>query len=177
MKQLLVLTLLLLAAGTIVRAEDCQATLQGLRLPAKVKSTGQPRRVRWEQVDRTLNQLEKSLQGMECEFHFEELLKSSRTDLFFPVTNSVARLVPEASLRGVELFDSAGELLGTYEGAVPFEKTGSLQVRESYRLVSFQFKDKDGEIQYTGNRLLLDDFLMKWEQIKERVALSTLRKD
>ncbi|MDA2924081.1 hypothetical protein MYX65_05390 [Acidobacteria bacterium AH-259-L09] len=166
--------LLVLSEGTyfLHGEEPCSAALRELKLPVKLKTRGKPRRARWEQVDKMLTELRKNLQGATCEFKFEEIFKTDKEKLYLPVTNNLVRTVSEAALEGVPIFNQSGERIGEYIGRVTYNRSGGLYVTKSYTLYYFQFRDTQGKIQSTGNRLLLDDYLVRWSDIKNRVAVN-----
>lgn len=152
--------------------EPRSAALRELKLPVKLKTRGKPRRAKWEQVDKVLTELRKNLQGTTCEFKFEEIFKTDKEKLYLPVTNNLVRTVSEAALAGVPIFNQSGERMGEYEGRVTYNRSGGLYVKKSYTLYYFQFRDTEGKLQSTGNRLLLDDYLVRWSDIKNRVAVN-----
>ena len=149
----------------------CQLIAKQLKLPVKLKTRGKPRRARWEQVDKALNELYAVAKNKSCSFVFSEVFSTRREDLYIPVTNSLVRLVPETSLEGLPIFYKSGEKLGEYVGRVMYERTGNLQFSRSYKLYYFQFKDSRGELQSAGSQLLLDDYLVRWSQLKDQVAV------
>ena len=155
--------------------ETCVAASAKLKFPVKLKTRGKPRRVKWEQLDRVLTDLTEWIEDGACRFRFSEVFTTNRPDLYVPVTNSLVRLVPEASLQGLLVFETSGEKLGEYVGRATYERRGNLQFKKSYRLHYFQFKDFSGELQSTGGRLLLDDYLVRWSDLKGRVAVNTLK--
>ena len=166
--------LLFSGGGVAVLGTDCcQSILVDLKLPAKLKTRGKPSRARWDQVDKVLTSLLEKLEGKGCEFTFDQAFKTTKLELYFPLTNGVLKTVPEGSLKGVPVFNDTGELLGQYENRFSYERTGGLYRKKAYRLYCFQFRDSQGRLQSSGNRLLLDSFLVKWEDIAKMVALST----
>lgn len=165
--------LFLLSFYTPAPAIDCQSVSLDLKLPLKLKTRGKPSRARWEQVDKVMTSLHQRLKGEGCEFTFDQIFKSKKTELYFPLTNNVLRTVPEASLKGLSVFNQAGELLGRYENRVTYERSGGLYAKNSYTLYYFQFMDQRREIQSSGHRLLLDDFLVKWGDLAKKISLST----
>ena len=152
-------------------ASPCQFIAKKLKLPVKFKTRGKPRRARWEQVDKVLNELHAMAKNKSCSFVFSEVFSTRREDLYIPVTNSLVRLVPEMSLQGAVVFHKSGEKLGEYAGRVTYERTGNLQFSRSYKLYYFQFKDSRGELQSAGSQLLLDDYLVRWSQLKGQLAV------
>jgi hypothetical protein len=170
--------ILLLVANALapVVAQDCPEVLREMKLPKKLKTRGKPKVLKWEDVDGVLNDVDKKLQGDTCSFAFNQLFSTKNKDAYFPLTNSVIRLVPEASLTGLKVFNNEGDELGTFAGKVRYERTGGLYARRSYVLYYFQFEDSNGQLQSVGgqsSQLLLDRFTVRWSELKGRVALST----
>lgn len=174
MKRMCLLLLLLSVVSTTVAARDCEKVLTEMRLPAQLKTRGKPARVHWEQADAVITKLRNGLQGKECEFAFGQIFKAKKKKIvYFPLTNNVVRTTPAEALKGLEVFNQRGQILGQYEGRVTYERGGGTYAKNGYTLYYFQMKDQRGELQSTGNRLLLDDYLVKWEDLKNRVAIST----
>ena len=170
--------ILLLVANALspVVAQDCPKVLREMKLPKKLKTRGKPKVLKWEDVDGVLNDVDKKLQDDACSVTFDQLFSSKNEDAYFPLTNSVIRLVPEASLKGLKVFNNEGDELGTFAGKVRYERTGGLYARSSYVLYYFQFEDSNGQLQSVGGQsshLLLDRFTVSWSELKGRVALST----
>lgn len=154
-------------------ADDCRELTESIRMPVNLKKRGKPSRARWEQVDKVLTGLRENSQGKVCEFTFAQVFRTKRKELLFPLTNNLLRTVPEGQLDGLGVMNQEGEPLGEYVGRVTYEKTGGLVGRKSYVLYYFQFRDLDGRLQSSGNRLLLDTFLVRWTDLKSRVAIDT----
>ena len=159
--------------GSVHGEGTCTAVIKELNLPVKLKTRGKPRRARWEQVDGIISNLVKRLQETTCQFKFEEIFTTNRAELYFPITNSLVRTVPEGSLQGLGIHNQSGERLGEYDSRAIYSRAGGLNVRRSYTLHFFQFKDKQGRLQSTGNDLLLDSFLAQWHQIMNRTAIGS----
>ncbi len=153
--------------------EACAAVLEGKDLPTKFKTRGPLQRARWEQIDEVLTGLREDLQGIDCEIKFQEIFRTDKEELYIPLTNNMVRLVPETTLKGLPIFDQSGARLGEYENRASYNRSGGLYRAESYTLFFFQFKDTQGELQSSGNHLLLDDFLVPWSDLAERVAMES----
>ena len=73
-------------------------------------------------------------------------------------------------MAGVSVYNQQGEKVGQFENRVVFEKQGEY----SYRHYYFQFRDAQGELQSSGNRLLIDVetgspfFVTNWSEVKSR---------
>ena len=171
MKKVGILVVILVCCSAWLSAQTCQDLAADLKLPTKFKTRGKPRVGKWEDVDKVLNALDKKLEVMQCSFTFSEVFKQNREDVYFPVTNSVVRIVPEDSLMGLTVFTKEEFELGEYAGAVRYEKSGGLYAQKSYSLFYFQYMGKDSNLHSVGSRLLLDDFVVKWDDIKDRVAV------
>jgi hypothetical protein len=169
----------------------------GEGLPAKIKSKKHV--ARWDQIDQVLNRtvmtkIEGLPERMKAKaapgelgdvfsekFELQKRLAENGilfSDLFqiddenlFPLTNSVVKLVPEASLEGVTVYDKSGTNLGAFAGKTRYERSGGLYTSRSYTLITFQYKTPKGDFQSAGNANLLDNFLVRWRDIKGRPAL------
>jgi hypothetical protein len=173
MRRLAFAVLLQLWLFPLAHAQDCAAVAAEMELPQKVKTRGKPKFIQWERVDKTLNGLQENLGNLECQFTFAEVFRTENEDIFFPLTNSLIRIAPESALQGLEVFNKDGELLGTFEGRVLYERSGGLEAMKSYSLYYFQFRDRNGKLQSTGHQLLYDRFGVKWMGVKDRAAIST----
>jgi hypothetical protein len=173
MRSWLVLLIAFAVHSTDLSAQDCRSLAAELKLPQNVRSGGNPRILRWQQVDKTLNELTRRLEGLECEFTFGELFRTGRDDVLFPLSNSVIRIAPEGTFSGLPVFTKEGHELGTYEGRVRYERSGGLYAAESYSLYYFQYRDAQEKIESVGSRLLLGDFAVPWTELVDRVAVST----
>ena len=185
MKRVVVtLVLLLTAPGLTVSGEEAQAgpenkpceslTLE-LKLPKLVGKRKRPVRIKVEDVDAVFAELEDGLQGHVCRLLFSQLFevkqKKKEPEIFFPISQRVLLAVPESSLQGLELFNSEGAPLGVFESRVLREETGGnyrMKVRRTY---SIQFKNPAGEFESTGPEFLGENYLLKWNDLKEKVAL------
>ena len=168
--------LAILLFGPWLMANDCSNVLLELKLPAQLKAGGKPRVARWEQVEKMMTQLRAELQGHSCEFSFGQVFQPRKSkNLYFPILGNVLRTAPEESLKGATVFNQDAEMLGRFANRVMFEKKGYYNYTNFY----FQFKDGSGELQSSGNRFLIDIgtrkpfFLVKWDEIQDRVAIST----
>ncbi|MFB3906387.1 MAG: hypothetical protein ACE15E_23330 [Acidobacteriota bacterium] len=155
---------------------SCEELTFKYKLPKEVGKRKRPDRLKWEDVDKILTGIREDLQGRECDFTFSALFRvEPKKDqvIYFPLTNNVLRTVPEGVLRGLQVFNMEARPLGQYDSRVPHERSGGGLAKKSYTLFSFQFKNPDGEYESVGGRLLLDEFLVKWDDIKEKVAITT----
>jgi len=152
---------------------ECDSIGVEFKIPVRLKTRGKPKVGKWEKVDEVLNGIDQKLGQDDCEFAFEELFETKKPEeLYFPLTNSVLRIVPEGSFTGIAVFTKDGTALGTFSNRVRFERAGGLQVKRSYALYYFQYADLTDTLQSVGHRLLLDDFVVKWTDVREKVAIS-----
>jgi hypothetical protein len=155
-------------------ATECESLTNDLRLPVKAKTRGKPRVVKWELVDKTMASVDKyEIFPSGCELTFGQLFKSDREDLYFPLTNTVIRLAPEGTFNGLKFYTKDAVEQGTYEHRVTFTRTGGLYARKSYEVYIFQYTTPSGRLMKVGPQLLLDNFVFKWADIKDKVAFST----
>ena len=150
-----------------LEAADCKAQLEAVGLPHTLKMRSKPQRARWQPVERILTDLREDLKGSPCTVLFKDAFLAKQSDYFFPLLNNLLRTVPETSLEGAGVYAQDGSLLGEFSNRVVFEKNGNF-------LYYFQFRDSSGELQSSGNRLLIDIpsrkpfFQLKWSEIAER---------
>ena len=152
---------------------DCESILPGLKVPAKLKTRGKPKRARWENVDKVITRVREAVEDKDCSLTLEQLFRVRRQEIFFPLTNNLLRTVPEESLQGVSVHSSDGERLGEFSNTVPYHRSGGLYAVRGYTLHYFQYQDEEGSLHSSGTDLLLDNFLLKWSEIKDRIVIST----
>ncbi len=166
--------------------------------PCKVKGRGKPKMMRWEQVDRCLNnavnrvdwaafsrQLDTARSNakevsasdfnaavdsslLEHALPYEAVLTVKSDKILLPLTNSVLKYVPPESLMGFPVTDKAGTQVGTFSGVFSYERSGGLASANMFRLVLFQYTDRNGNIQSSSDRLLLDSFGVPWKEARSR---------
>jgi hypothetical protein len=173
LKRIALLLLLSVIVAPAVAAQDCQSLLREMKLPRKVGTQGKPRVIKWQDVDKTLNDVEKALQGKSCTFTFAQLFRTKHEEALFPLTNSVVRIVPEASFQGMMVRTRAGDELGEYGGSFRYDRSGGGFALSRYSLVSFQYRDSQGEYHTAGSDLLIDQYGVPWEKLQGKVAIST----
>ena len=152
--------------------EQCSSIARELKLPAKLKTRGKPYRARWGKVDEVITNLRRKVEGTSCSLTLNQLFRPTKKELLFPLTNNLLRTTPDASLEGVEVFNQRGERLGQYANRVMYQRSGGLYSKSGYTLYYFQYKDSQGKLQSAGNQLLLDSYLVRWEDIKDRVFIA-----
>jgi len=152
--------------------EHCSSIARELKLPAKLKTRGKPYRARWGKVDEVITNLRRKVEGTSCSLTLNQLFRPTKKELLFPLTNNLLRTTPDASLEGVEVFNQRGERLGQYANRVMYQRSGGLYRKSGYTLYYFQYKDSQGKLQSAGNQLLLDSYLVRWEDIKDKVFIA-----
>jgi hypothetical protein len=154
-------------------AQECVNLLQEMKLPDKVGTRGKPRMIKWQEVDKALNELSKQLQGKSCSFTFAQLFRTKHDDALFPLTNSVMRIVPEKSFEGMMVKTREGDELGEFGGRFRFDRSGGGYALNHYSLVSFQYRGDDGKFHTVGTDLLMDQYGVAWAKLRNKVAIST----
>ena len=97
-------------------ATQCDSLKNELKLPVKAKTRGKPKVIKWELVDKTMDSLDK-FEGASslCQMTFEQIFKTDRDDLYFPLTNTVIRLAPEGTFDGLKFYTKDEVEQGTFE--------------------------------------------------------------
>ncbi len=161
--------------------------------PCKIKTRGKADMLRWEDVDRCLNraaarvdwealstqlrELRASVYGISADgfadavesslsshsLKYEKVLIVKDAKARLPLTNSVLKFLPADSLQNLPVFDNTGIQIGTFSGTYSRERGGGLSTANTFRLVYFQYTDKNGNMQSTSDRLLLDSFGVPWK--------------
>ncbi len=155
-----------------VPEKQCSLIARELKLPAKLKTRGKPHRARWEKVDEVISDLRKKIERTSCSLTLHQLFRPTKKELMFPLTNNLLRTTPDSSLEGVEVFNQQGQRLGQYANRVMYQRSGGLYKKRKYTLYYFQYKNSQGKLESTGNQLLLDFYLVRWDDIKERVVIA-----
>ena len=168
---LFVLTMMIVSSAIL--AQDCQGLLLEMKLPKKVGTRGKPRMIKWEEVDKVLNDVEKAVQGKSCSYTFGQLFRTKHGDALFPLTNSVVRIAPEASFQGMMIVTRAGDEVGEYGGTFRYDRAGGGYALSRYSLESFQYRDSTGAYHTAGSGLLIDQYGVTWEKLQGQVAIST----
>jgi hypothetical protein len=166
-----------------------------VQFPCKI-GTGQHRMMHWSKVDKCLNAAEgrvdwrgvsKQLEALRVppvdfsisEFTaavdvsivahaltFDKVLAVKDERALLPLTNSVLKFLPADSLHELPVFDRAGTNVGTFSGIYPYERQGGLASANVYRLMLFQYTDKNGNVQSASEKLLLDSFGVPWREAR-----------
>ncbi len=173
MKTTVLLSVLLWTWAPSLWADDCAEVRASLGLPVRLKMTGKPKQARWGQVEKVLSRLREETEGTSCRLRFGEVFASPRPDAYFPLIGNLLRTVPEGELKGASVFAQTGLRMGVFSNRVVFEKQGP----STYRVYYFQFEDSRGQLQSSGNRILIDHqtgkpfFLLHWPEIEGRLLL------
>ncbi len=175
MRRILPAVILIFFSFSSISAAQCESLLNKFDLPVKAKTRGKPKVVKWELVDKTMSNLNE-FEGVQpgCELTFGQVFKTDRKDLYFPLTNTLIRLAPEEVFKGLKFYSKDGVEQGTYVQRTVFEKTGGLYARRSYKIYIFQYTTPSGRLMKVGSQLLLDNFVFKWDDIKDKVAFTTI---
>jgi hypothetical protein len=94
---------------------------------------------------------------------YDKLFAVKNTNVLLPLTHSVLKYLPPDSLQDLPVFDRRGTEVGTFAGAFPYERTGGLATANTYRLMLFQYRDRNGNMQSPSDKLLLDSFGVPWK--------------
>lgn len=167
-------------------------------LPCRIKGRGKPKRFRWEEVDRCLNEavsrvdwaaLSATLEGIraanksvtETEFiasveasisagalAFDKVFTTKDEGILVPLTNSLLKFLPPDSLVGLAVTDKAGTQVGTFAGTYSYDRSGGLATANQFRLTLFQYTDRSGNVQAASGRLLLDTYGVPWEEARSQ---------
>lgn len=170
------------------------------QFPCKVKPSGKARIVRWQQVDRCLNDaanrvdwedLTKKLESIRAgsgrvsrgEFTdaveaslsahalpYEKVFLITNERALIPLTNSLLRFLPADSLRDLPVFDNSGARIGTFAGVYTFERKGALASANTYRLTLFQYADPNGNVHAASDKLLLDSYGVPWSAARPHLG-------
>lgn len=177
----LLLGLALLISGSNLTADsynwvkgepECLKVLEDMKLPARLEDGGNDT-ANWRQVNQTLLKLHRSLQGKSCALKFSQVFRSSDLE-YLPVTNAVLGVAPEASLKSLAIHAELGGPVGHFERKVSVEEEDSFNSVLPYRFYFFHFRDGNDRVQSSGNRLLHSDFRIRWTDLENRTAVSTM---
>ena len=157
-------------------------------LPCKVKTRGKAKMLRWEDVDRCLNEAEQRVdwEGLRAEIAalggvpdeiasiadaamaagavaYDKVFTVASSEASLPLTNSVLKFLPADSLSNLPVIDAQGTRVGTFVGTYTFERVGGLATANTYKLALFQYADVNGNVQSSPDKLLLDSFGVPWK--------------
>ena len=145
------------------------------KFPCKIKTRGKPKMMRWEQVDRCLNEGAARVDWAELArrvrelapgrsrdrvqmlrtmveasltaraLRYEQVLTLKKEDVLLPLTHSVLKYLPADSLMDTAVLDKQGTEIGTFWGVYNSEHTGGLFSGNTYDLSNFQYLDLEGK--------------------------------
>ncbi len=144
--------------------------------PCKVKSADKPKFMRWQDLERCLNEANdrvdweslsqpiKAMQqngripwmdvagALESSFAahfitFDKVFEVKNDNSFMPLSNSLLKFLPSGSLQDLPVFAKTGAKVGSFSGVYSFERAGELAAANTYKLTVFQFTDLKGNLQ------------------------------
>jgi hypothetical protein len=155
--------------------------------PCKVKASGNPRMIRWQDIEKCLNDAEDRvdweslyrqietlrvdggflqsdiLEAVESALSahavpYTRVFKVNNKEALLPLSNTVLKFLPSDSLMDLPVFDKrTKKQIGTFSGVFTYEKSGGLSAANSYKLAFFQYTDMEGDLQTPTVRSLLLD--------------------
>lgn len=147
------------------------------KFPCKMDTGGKPKMIRWQDVEKCMNEAEERIdwqtltQKIEdlrqeggfsrAEFYeavqssmsehaipYNRVFKVKKKDVLLPLSNTVLKFLPDGSLMDLPVFSKRlKEQIGTFAGAFTYERSGGLSAATTYRLSMFQYKDTKGDLQ------------------------------
>lgn len=145
--------------------------------PCKPKTGGKPRMIRWQDVEKCLNDaadridwedLTRQIEALREEGGFSRLevydavedsmsthamtydrvFTMKKKDALLPLSNTVLKFLPDDSLIDLPVYSKRlKEKIGTFAGSFTYERSGGLSAANTYRLAMFQYKDLRGDLQ------------------------------
>jgi tetrahydromethanopterin S-methyltransferase subunit G len=102
---------------------------------------------------------------------YDKVFIVKQDNALLPLSSSLLKFLPDNSLLGLPVTDSAGKEVGTFSGAYSFEKVGDVSGSlNRHRL--FQYTDSKGQIKGSPEKLLLDSFAVPWKQAQSQAGFS-----
>jgi hypothetical protein len=158
--------------------------------PCKLRAGGEPKMLRWEKADKCLNAAHDSVDWESVSSRLREIQNKSGVEsadflsaveaslsahavtydrvfevkdkkVLLPLSNSILKFLPPDSLLDLPVTDRASKKIGTFSGVFIFEKVGEIS-GTIQRHALFQYKDVNGKMQSSPERLLLDSFGVPW---------------
>jgi hypothetical protein len=147
------------------------------RFPCNVKAGGGLRMIRWQDLEKCLNDAEdridwngltRQIEALRQEGGFsradvyeavessmsahaityDRVLKVKKKNALLPLSNTVLKFLPDGSLMDLPVYSKRlKEQIGTFAGAFTYEKAGGLSAASTYRLSMFQYRDPSGDLQ------------------------------
>jgi hypothetical protein len=161
------------------------------KFPCKLKAGGKPEMLRWQKVDKCLNEAYQRIDWGDLSRRLQEIREKGGSETvdflsaveaslsahaltfdkvfavkddkaLLPLSNSVLKFLPADSLLDLPVSDKTGKKIGTYSGSYTFEKVGEISgAKQRHSL--FQYTDLNGKMQSSSDRLLLDSFGVPWK--------------
>ena len=165
-----------------------------VEFPCKVKTRGKAKMLRWEDVDKCLNnandrvdweELSEKLQALRQSNRFqtfdvnsaiesalsakaipyESVFRVKEIESLMPLSNSMLKYLPPDSLMDLPVYDKAGDRVGTFAGVYSYERSGGLAMANRFRMSLFQYTDPSGTIQTPTGKLLMDSYGVPWKGV------------
>jgi hypothetical protein len=164
------------------------------KLPCKISTNGRNPMLRWQDVDKCMDQAQRRVNWGELSdrikslrspnvsggdfadaveaslsrqaLPYEKVFLVKNAKALLPLTNSILKYLPPNSLMDQPVFDQKGkQQVGTFAGVFFYERAGGLASANGYRLALFQYADPQGKMQSPPNPLLLDSFGVPWAKV------------
>jgi len=116
--------------------------------------------------DRMMEMIESSLSAQAITFNKVFVIKNEKALL--PLSNSLLKFLPPNSLMNLPVYGDDKELLGSFSGVYAFERSGGLASANSYRMLNFQYKDLQGNLQAPGEKFLIDLYGVPWKDAQSQ---------
>jgi len=163
-----------------------------IKFPCKVKTRGKAKMMRWENVDKCLNDAQNRVDWAELSrkiqairegkrfqtfevnsaiesslsahaIPFDKVFRVKNIEALLPLSNSLLKFLPPDSLMDFPVYDKSGEHVGSFSGLYSYERSGGLSMANSFKMTLFQYTDLKGNIQTPAVRLLLDSYGVPWK--------------
>ena len=161
--------------------------------PCKLKTRGKAKMLRWENVDKCLNDARNRVDWAELSgklqairegrkfqtfdinsaiesslaahaIPFEKIFRVKEMKALLPLSNSLLKFLPPDSLMDLPVYDKSGERVGSFSGLYKYDRSGGLSMANSFTMTLFQYTDLKGRIQTPAGRLLLDSYGVPWKE-------------
>jgi len=165
-----------------------------IKFPCKLKTRGKAKMMRWEDVDKCLNNASDRVDWEELSgklkavgdksgfqtidmtsaiesslltyaIPFEKVFRVKEIEALLPLSNSLLKYVPGDSLMDLPVYDQSGERVGSFSGVYSYERSGGLMLANSFRIAVFQYTDLKGKIQTPIGKLLMDSYGVPWKGV------------
>ena len=145
--------------------------------PCEVKAGGNPSMIRWQDIEKCLNDAEDRVDWESLSSRIEALrvdggflqsdileavesaltahaipyarvFKFSKKETLLPLSNTVLKFLPPDSFIDLPVFDKRlRKQVGIFSGVFTYERSGGLSAANTYKLSLFQYTDTKGDIQ------------------------------